>query len=258
MLSLENVTVNHGARAALHRVTFTAPAGMLTVLAGPNGAGKTTALRAAAGLIAYEGSIRAGGEDVAALLPRRRATLAGYLAQGGAARWPMTVFDIVAIGRLPFRVSSVRLSPGDEAAVTEVLAETGLTAFANRRIDALSEGERARAMIARLLVSRAPLLLADEPVAALDPYHQLQCLELLRAAADRGAAVVAVLHNLSLAAQFAGQAVLLCGGHVAACGLPGDVFTPEQIESVYRIRPMPASSPCRTFGPMWERTPNGR
>jgi iron complex transport system ATP-binding protein len=101
MLTLENVTVKHGARLALGGVSFTAPAGQLTVLAGPNGAGKTTALRAAAGLTAFTGTIRAGGQDIAALPPRRRAALIGYLAQGGVARWPMTVFDIVAIGRLP-------------------------------------------------------------------------------------------------------------------------------------------------------------
>lgn len=254
MLTLENVTVKHGARAALNGVSFTAPAGQLTVLAGPNGAGKTTALRAAAGLTAFTGTIRAGGQDIAALPPRRRAALIGYLAQGGVARWPMTVFDIVAIGRLPTRASPVRLAPEDAAVIDATLAETGLAGFADRRIDALSEGERARAMIARLLVSRAPLLLADEPVAALDPFHQLQCLELLLAAARRGAAVVVVLHNLSLAAQFAGHAVLLSQGQVAASGPPAEVFTPALIETVYRIRP--AAQPPGIFGPLWERAGN--
>jgi len=250
MLKAEAVSIRLDGRMIVSEASFEARRGEITVLAGPNGAGKTTLLKAAAGLLSYEGTIRFDCEALEPLPQRQRAARISYLAQAQAAHWPMSVFDIVALGRLPHRVSSVHLDDADREAIEAALDNAGLSAFADRRIDTLSQGEQARVMIARALCQGAPCLLADEPAAALDPYQQLQCLELLQCEAGRGTAVLIVLHNLGLAAQFADKVVLMANGRILAAGAPGNVLTPERLESIYRIRPAERQSP---LGPMWRR-----
>jgi iron complex transport system ATP-binding protein len=250
MLKAQAVSIGLDGRMIISQASFEARRGEITVLAGPNGAGKTTLLKAAAGLLPYDGTIRFDGEVLESLSRRERAARISYLAQAQAAHWPMSVFDIVALGRLPHRISTVRLDDADREAIEAALDNAGLSAFAGRRIDTLSQGEQARVMIARALCQGAPCLLADEPAAALDPYHQLQCLELLQCEAGRGTAVVIVLHNLGLAAQFADKVLLMANGRMVAAGAPSDVLTPERLESIYRIRPAECRSP---LGPMWRR-----
>lgn len=253
MLSLDAITVTLNGSTIIHGVSFTAERGAITVLAGPNGAGKTTLLKAAAGLLPSQGRITFDGGDLGKLTPAARAKSTGYIAQAQSAHWPMSVFNIAALGRLPHRLSSAGISAEDRQIIGETLESTGLSAFSQRRIDTLSQGEQARVMIARALCQRAPCLLADEPAAALDPYHQLQCLELLRGEAGRGTAVVIVLHNLALAWQFANHVVLLADGSVSAAGTPAQVLTPARLESVYRIRPASAAA-SSPFGTAWERS----
>lgn len=235
-LEVENLRASFGGAPILRGVTFAVDHGEFVALIGPNGAGKTTILRAAAGLLDCEGAVRLDGRPVASASLAQRARLVSYLPQGRVAHWPMTVRDIVTLGRLPHRSALARMSKEDQAAIDRAMAAAELEQLAGRRIDMLSEGERARVMMARALAQTAPLLLADEPTAALDPYHQLQIMELLRAEAQRGAAVIAVLHDLGLAEQFAGRVILAAGGAVVADGPPAEVLTPERLEAVYRIR----------------------
>lgn len=255
-LELMDVSVRLGAAAILKNITFFVKRGELAALIGPNGAGKTTLLRAVAGLAPYQGEIRLGGVSLSVLAAQARAKKLSYLPQGHMIHWPMAVADIVALGRLPHRSSIMRLTAPDETIIAAAIEAADLQELRHRRIDTLSQGEKARVMIARALAAQAPLLLADEPTAALDPYHQLHIMELLRAEAQKGAAVIAVLHDLTLAAQFADRVILLSGGIIAAQGAPGNVLSPENLETVYRIRRMDAPPHAQDLGPVWMRVDN--
>lgn len=249
-LEVENIRASFGRTTVLKGVSFRVDRGEFVALIGPNGAGKTTILRAAAGLLACEGAVRLDGRAIGDMSLAQRARLVSYLPQGRVAHWPMTVRDIVALGRLPHRSALTRVTDEDLAAIERAIMAAELEKLAERRVDMLSEGERARVMMARALAQAAPILLADEPTAALDPYHQLQIMELLRAEAQRGAAVIAVLHDLGLAGQFAGRVILAANGSVEADGPPGEVLTPGRLEAVYRIR---LSAGKGELAPRWAR-----
>jgi iron complex transport system ATP-binding protein len=211
------------------------PAGSFTVVVGPNGAGKTTLLRALAGLLPAGAAVTLDGRSLAALSAGERARAVAYLAQGGGVAWAIPVRDVVALGRLPHGERPERLSDEGRRAVAEALAAVGLDGFEGRPATELSGGERARALLARALATRAPVLLADEPVAALDPRHQLAVLDVLRARARAGAAVVAVMHDLSLAARFADAICLLEAGRVVAAGSPEAVLTEGRLAASFGI-----------------------
>ena len=152
--------------------------------------------------------------------------------------WPLTVARLVALGRLP-HLEPFR-APGVEelAVLRRVMQETDTAVFAARRVGDLSAGERARVLLARALAVEAPFLLADEPVAALDPYHQLHVMELLQARAGAGTGVLVVLHDLTLAARFCDRLILLDEGRIAASGTPKEVLNPDRLKSVYHVEPL--------------------
>jgi iron complex transport system ATP-binding protein len=234
-LDIANVGVALGGREIVRDVSASLAAGGLVALIGPNGAGKTTLLRALAGLLPASGSIRLDGRDVAALSPRKRATRMAYLPQGHQAHWPLPARDIVALGRYPHGADPSRLSPADAAIVADAMAQADCAAFADRDVLTLSGGERARVMMARVLAVQAPVLLADEPTAALDPRHQIGVMAVLKAEARRGALVVAVTHDITLAARFADRVLLMQDGALAADGPPADVLTPAALRAVYGV-----------------------
>lgn len=252
-LHVRKITVTFAARTVLHQLSLDAARGEVLALIGPNGAGKTTLLRAIAGLLDHEGTILLEQTDLRGLTARQRGQTIAYLPQTQGVHWPMRVFDIVALGRLPHRTTISRLEQADKAAVEAALEAANLQDFRDRRIDTLSAGEAARVLLARALSANAPLLLADEPIAALDPYHQIQVMELLRTEAQKGAAVIAVLHDLRMAAQFADRIALLHQGTLAAAGTPAEVLTPERLEAIYQIRQGETESPVPFLGPNWIR-----
>jgi iron complex transport system ATP-binding protein len=235
-LLARDLTVRLGRRDALSQVTLALEPGRFTVVVGPNGAGKTTLLRSFAGLVAStKGSVTLNGVELAGLRGVDRAKSIAYLAQDGTISWPLPVRDVVALGRLPHGERPDALPPAGRQAVAEAIAEVGLAGFENRAATELSGGERARMLLARALATRAPVLLVDEPVASLDPRHELIVLQVLRARAAGGALVVAIMHNLTLAARFADEIVLLDRGRLQAHGPPAEVFTTERLATHFGI-----------------------
>lgn len=190
--------------------------GQLTAIVGPNGAGKSTLLRAVAGVVPARGAIRMGTADVTSLRPAERARRLAYLPQVHELAWDIRVADMVALGRFAYGAAPGRLSAEDKAAVDRAMAATGCTDLAHRGVTSLSGGEAALACLARVFAAETPVLLVDEPVAALDPANQYRVMECLAALAADGRTVVAVLHDLSLVAQFAGTVLWMAGGRLAA------------------------------------------
>ena len=158
-----------------------------------------------------------------------------YLPQGHVFHWPMSVAAIVALGRHPHGDAFSSPAAGDGAAVSRALAATGIEAFAARPVTTLSGGERARVALARALATGAQILLADEPTASLDPRHQLIVMELLRQAARDGGTVLAIVHDLTLAARFADRVLLMDGGRIVADGAPDDALSAARIGQIFAV-----------------------
>lgn len=229
-LIAQGLTVALGRRTVLRDVSAAFAPGRVTVVLGANGAGKSTLLRAAAALVPVAaGRVALDGADVAAMPARARAQAIGYLPQDAAVHWNMRVRDLVALGRLPHGGGVA------DAAVDRALAATRTAAFAERSVRDLSGGERARVLLARVLAGEPRWLLADEPLASLDPLHQLETLALLRDAAAAGMGVVVVLHDLTQAAAVADEVLLLKQGAVLAHGSAAAVMTPANLAAAYGV-----------------------
>jgi len=236
LLGASDVSVAFNGHRVVDRVDIAVARGELVGLIGPNGAGKTTLVRALAGLLApTAGVVRFDGRPIAELPRRALARRLAYIAQGADCHWPLTVERVVALGRLPHLAPWQRPGDNDRRAISAALEAADMTAFADRRATSLSAGERARALLARALAVEPAALLADEPVAALDPGHQLDLMTLLRRRTRDGAAVVVVLHDLSLAARFCHRLVLMHRGRVLAEGAPEAVLTADTLAAAYGI-----------------------
>jgi len=270
-LEVRDLAVSYGARIAVQPISLTLRRGELVALVGPNGAGKSSLLKAIAGLLPHAGTVSWNGTRLAALEPRARARVIAYLPQAPALHWPMLARDLVTLGRLPHRAYGAAPTDADRAATAWALEQTETTAFAERSVDRLSIGERARVLLARALAVSAPVLLVDEPIAMLDPYHQLQVMAVLRSYAAgsgvdgagtgttqhaNGALVIAVLHDLALAARFCGRVLLLDDGVVVDDDRPERALTAAALERHYRVEPLvtthegePVIVPWRRLGP---------
>lgn len=226
-----------GRRRVLEGIDFQVSPGELVGLLGPNGAGKTTLLRVLANLQRpCLGQIRLDDEDIGNYPSRKLARLLAYLPQGRECHWPLAVEDVVALGRLPHRVPWAGVPADDRRRIEATMRYTDILHLRDRPITAVSGGERTRVLLARALAAEPKVLLADEPVAGLDPAHQLDVMHLLHCLATDGAAVVAVLHDLTLAARFCRRLVLLDQGCLVAEGTPEQVLTPENLARCYGIR----------------------
>lgn len=212
-------------------------AGEVTAIVGPNGAGKTTLLRHLAGLdTPAAGQVELRGQKLASIGPTVRARSIAYLPQAASAYWPLRARDLVALGRLPHGADLSRpTKEADAAAVQRALERVDGLSLADRPIDTMSQGERARMMMARALATEAAIFLADEPVASLDPAYALETMTILRAEAARGACVVVVLHDLGLAARFADRIVVLANHKVAADGPPNVALAAGIIDAAYGV-----------------------
>jgi iron complex transport system ATP-binding protein len=218
----------------LRGVSCEVASGGWLALIGPNGAGKSTLIRAAAGLVPYQGTVLLDGADAAALSARDRARLVAYVPQEPVLPPDMTVAQYVLLGRTPY--VGYLGAPGrrDRARADAALERLDVARFAQRRLARMSGGERQRVVLARALASEPSVLLLDEPTSMLDVGHQQQVLELVDGLRrDGGLTVLSTLHDLTAAGQYADALVLLHEGRVVASGPPGAVLTAGLIESVY-------------------------
>jgi len=235
LLALSDITAQLGGNEVLRGVSLEVGAGEFVGLIGPNGAGKSTLMRAAIGLIPAGGGRRIGDDPMEQLAAGERARRVAYLPQGREVAWPVTVETLVALGRAPYRKSFAPPDAADRAAVEAALARMDVADFRRRPATDLSGGEQARVLIARALAQEAPLLIADEPTAGLDPSHQIELMETFAALAREGRGVLASLHDLGLAARWCGRVALMNGGYIVAEGAPADVLTAERLQQVYGI-----------------------
>ncbi|NBC95103.1 MAG: ATP-binding cassette domain-containing protein [Deinococcus-Thermus bacterium] len=236
LLTVHDLDVVLGGTTIVEGVAFDARAGELVGLIGPNGAGKSTVVRAVARLLTpARGGVAIDGTDVRRLRRRDLARRLAYLPQGHTVNWPVVVEHLVGLGRLPHARPLIGSGPRDCAAVRAAMDQTQTLHLGARVALTLSGGERARVMLARALAVEAAILLADEPVAQLDPYHQLRVMELMREIARGGDLVLCVLHDLPLAARFCDRLVLMDAGRVVAVGEPGEVLAQENLGAAYGV-----------------------
>ena len=233
-ISARGITVRLGGRAVVRDVDLEVPEGQWVGLIGPNGAGKTTLLRALAGLLPHDGTITLHDVPTTTLGRRDWARAVAVVPQEPVTPPWMTVAEYVLLGRTPHLGQLARESAADREAATRTLARLDLLDHRERALGTLSGGERQRVVVARALAQEARIVLLDEPTAALDIGHQQQALELLDTLrSESELTLVAAMHDLTLAAQYADRMVLLDEGRVAADGSPVDVLTEESIARHY-------------------------
>lgn len=234
-LKVEDLSIARGGRSLLRCVSFAAAAGEFIGIVGPNGAGKTTLLRALAGLeTPFAGEVSLDGVAVADMTARRRARALAYLPQSREIHWAVTAEAVVSLGRFSYGAPH-RLGPADRAAVEAALAAADCGSFRSRVASTLSGGELARVHLARALAAGTPMLIADEPTAALDLRHALSISALLRAKADAGGLIVAALHDLDLARRFCSRIIVVNAGAIIADGAPPGALGGTVLRQVFGV-----------------------
>lgn len=238
-IRLDALSVSLGRRQVVRDFGTTLEAGTLIGIVGPNGAGKSTLLRAMLGLLpASGGTVSIDNIAVSALSRAAIARKIAYLPQGQALHWPLSVERLVSLGRLPHLAPMSALAPNDIAAIERALHRADIAGLRARTATELSGGERARVLLARALAVEAPALFVDEPLASLDPGHQIDVMTLLRSEADSGSLVIAVLHDLTMAARYCDRLLLMDDGRLVSDGAPLAVLSPEGLRTVYGIEAM--------------------
>ncbi|HIG79077.1 MAG TPA: ABC transporter ATP-binding protein [Cycloclasticus sp.] len=235
MLRVNNISLKFSDTTVLDDVSIGFEKGNIIGLIGPNGAGKSTLLRVLAQLQKPDvGTIEIDGVNATKIASNNFAKKVTYLPQTGVCHWPLTVERLVALGRYPHQ-DSQQLSELDMQAVEQAIVETDIEHLIGRSVNTLSGGERARVMLARALATQADILLADEPIVALDPRHQIDVMVLLKALAQKGKTVVVVLHELHLAMRYCDRLVLLDNGQKVSEGLAKGVLSADNLQTVYGV-----------------------
>jgi iron complex transport system ATP-binding protein len=236
-LSVKDLTFEVTGETLVDQVSFTLTPGEFICLLGPNGAGKTSLIRSCLGLEqASRGQANLGGEDTYGLSPIMRARQVAYLPQIRPLAWPNAVRDVVALGRFSHGAAIGRLKEPDLEAVERALSACDLEHLAHRSADTLSGGELARMHCARAFAAEAPLLIADEPTAALDPRHQFRILDLIADYVSQGGGALVVLHDIQMAARYASRLIWMKDGRLVADGPASETLTPARLEEIYGVR----------------------
>lgn len=260
-LRTDGISFSQGGRMLIDSVDCTIEAGSLTALVGPNGAGKSTLLHLiAAAEKPTAGAVELGGTDTREMRRRTRARFTALVEQQAETELDLSVLDVVLLGRSPHLGALSGPGSADVDLAHTALQRTEASAFSERRFQQLSGGERQRVLLARALTQEPTLLLMDEPTNHLDIHAQLHTLGLMRSLADDGIAVLAALHDLTLAARYADKIIVLDRGRVVASGSPADTLTPELIQLVYGVRadviPHPVDgTPLIAFSPLESSVP---
>jgi iron complex transport system ATP-binding protein len=237
LVEVDGLTFRYPGREVLRAISFRVAPGELVALSGPNGAGKSTLLRLLLGLHAPSaGRVHLGGAPLAGLGRREIARRAALLPQESPLDLPLTVREVVELGRLPHLGRFQAEGPTDARAIERALAATDTAELAERPVTELSGGERQRVHLARALAQEAPLILLDEPVAGLDLVHQLEVLDLLRKLVDDGRGAIVALHDLTLAARRCDRMLLLAEATLQADAPPAEVLTPENLARFFAVR----------------------
>ena len=259
-ISAQGLTYEVDAKRLLDGVSLHADRGRLVGLVGPNGAGKTTLLRALAGILrCQEGVVRFDGVDIEHLSSREVATGLALVPQIAPYTHGFNVIELVLMGRYPHLGPFQVEGREDNRIARDAMRLTETEQFADRTLDTLSGGERQRVFIARALTQQPRVLLLDEPTTNLDVLHQLKVLDLVRRLVDDGLTAIAAIHDLNMAARYCDRLVLLSGGRVLAEGPPGQVLSPETMESAFGVRaavyrdPVTGSLAISLIGPADER-----
>lgn len=239
-LEVRNLTLHHGRAKVLDDVSLSVDPGKVVGLIGPNGAGKTTLMRSVLGLLTFDGY-----SSLAVLPERERARRAAWLPQERDIAWPVDVETLVALGRTPYLGAGRKLSDTDQSAISRAIARMGLQDLTRRKSTELSGGEKARALIARVLAQETPIVIADEPIAGLDPAHQISAMRVFKSVAEEDKVVIVSLHDLGLASRYCDRLILLSHGRVVADGPPDQVLTDARMRSVFGV------------GGHWSDTPSG-
>jgi iron complex transport system ATP-binding protein len=253
LLEGKGLSLTLGGRQILEGVDIALRPGEMLGLIGPNGAGKSSLLKLLAGLLEPDaGRLRLGEQEYSSIPSEQRARRIAWLAQQGEVHWAVTVETLLELGRAPHLSPWQPPTEKDRQVIERVLTDCDLMALRDRAVDTLSGGERARVLLARALATEAQILLADEPVAALDPAHQLDMLSLLANYCSEGRGLILVLHDLPLAAHFCHRLQLLHRGQTLAVGSAEAVLSPEHLQTAYRIQPRDGQH-RKAFELPWQR-----
>ncbi len=234
MIRVDHLSVTLGQSLVLSDISTSFTRGRVTAIIGPNGAGKSTLIRALVGLTdVSRGSVSVDDQPLMSLPLAERARRIGYLPQDAQPSWAITVRDLVSLGRLPHRGRFAAQGTADLAAIEQAMSQTGTLHLADRTVDTLSGGECARAKIARVLAGDPDWIIADEPLANLDPPHQRDLLRLLKQSAAAGKGVIVILHQLNAAARAADDILILKDGVLVAQGPCLETLTPENLNNTF-------------------------
>lgn len=236
-LRADRLDVGIGGRTLVRALDLECATGSFTVVIGPNGAGKSTLVRTLCGLRRPSGGrVDLDGQDLSTVQGKTRAQAISFVPQATVPTFPLTVREMVALGRLPHLRPLAGLSQADRRAVDGALAQLELGGLADRRVDSLSGGERQRAVLARALATQAKTLVLDEPTTGLDVGHALDLLESLRDQAQDGRCIIVVLHELELARRYADQVVCLHGDGRTTTGPAAQVMQASVLDDLFRVR----------------------
>ena len=236
MLTVNNMSLTIGEANILDGVSAELKRGELVGLVGPNGAGKSSLLKAILGLVETSGEVMLDGHSLDDMGITVRAKQLSYAAQGAPVHWPLLVEHVVGLGRMPHLNPWQKLTVSDEKSITAAITATDCMHLKGRTVTSLSGGERARVLLARVLASDTPYILADEPVASLDPAHQLDVMDILKTQATDGKGVMVVLHDLALAARYCDRIIMLDEGKTIGQDTPDVMLSDAHLADVFGVK----------------------
>lgn len=237
LLKVSDLNLKIDGAKIINNASLEIETGQIIGLIGPNGAGKSMLLKSILGLNEEaHGTVTIDDQNLNNISLKDKAKFISYAAQGAPVHWPLTVGHLVSLGRIPHLSPWQSTTKEDQQLTLNAMKMTEVDHLSTRTTTSLSGGERARAMLARAIVTGSDFLFADEPIEALDPYHQIQIMNILKNLSQKGQGVLVVIHDLNVAQQYCDQLILMDNGKIIAKGVPENVLTDEFLQNTYRIK----------------------